>query len=375
MADVQVTDLAETLEIDDVDFLHVKNGSTGIDEKFLWSRMLLPINKGGTGATTAEGARTNLNVYSKEEALAASDYTPTNGIIDGRLDFWYEGETSSTQGYSSSTTFFSVFDGTVSSTREDLALTSQVVVDNPTARYCKEITVTAAGTAALERTVIPNVRNYAGKTVTVSLYLEADSAQDVAIELCQDFGTTGSARVTGIGSQLVSITDTFARYDVQINVPNLVGKTIDTDSYLELNIWLTQDGTYNARTANLSNQTGVVRIACVQLVSGSVASKFDELDDESALSMLNRNFQFIKRIYHYLDSGNAMIDSHLLSTEMIADPNVSVGSTSLELNVSTATLTSNSNTLESTLSPASAGFTRVRYNDITLDSRLGDTTI
>lgn len=86
MARIQVQDLTEKLTLDDVDFLHIKDGSTGIDYKFTFSNFelpasnptrttveslgdvafddIVPILRGGTGATTASGSRTNLGLGS-----------------------------------------------------------------------------------------------------------------------------------------------------------------------------------------------------------------------------------------------------------------------------------------------------------------------
>ena len=84
MARVQVQDLNEKLELADIDFLHIKDGASGIDYKFTFSNFelpttnptrqtvsnlgsvafdnLVPLVRGGTGSSTAAGARTNLGL-------------------------------------------------------------------------------------------------------------------------------------------------------------------------------------------------------------------------------------------------------------------------------------------------------------------------
>lgn len=84
MARIQVSDLSEKLTLEPVDFIHIKDGTDGIDYKFTFSNFLLPstnptrqtvenlgavafldivpIGNGGTGADTASGARTNLGL-------------------------------------------------------------------------------------------------------------------------------------------------------------------------------------------------------------------------------------------------------------------------------------------------------------------------
>lgn len=94
MADIQIQDLVEKNTIDDNDLLHIKDGANAIDYKFTFSNFILPpnnptrqavealgtvatedvvpISKGGTGATTAGGARTNLGLGNLSTTTASS---------------------------------------------------------------------------------------------------------------------------------------------------------------------------------------------------------------------------------------------------------------------------------------------------------------
>lgn len=94
MADIQIQDLVEKSTIDDGDFLHIKDGVNAIDYKFTFSNFILPANnptrqavealgsvanenvvpisKGGTGSTSASGARTNLGLGNLATTTASS---------------------------------------------------------------------------------------------------------------------------------------------------------------------------------------------------------------------------------------------------------------------------------------------------------------
>ncbi|QDP59467.1 MAG: hypothetical protein GOVbin4162_41 [Prokaryotic dsDNA virus sp.] len=99
MARVQVQDLNEKLELADIDFLHIKDGASGIDYKFTFSNFelpttnptrqtvsnlgsvafdnLVPLVRGGTGSSTAAGARTNLGLGT----AATKDYGRSLGNL------------------------------------------------------------------------------------------------------------------------------------------------------------------------------------------------------------------------------------------------------------------------------------------------------
>jgi hypothetical protein len=87
---------------------------------------------------------------------------------------------------------------------------------------------------------IESVRSLSGTTAVVSFWAKINTAasQDISVFLIQVFGTSGSPAVT-IPAGVVTVTNTWARYSVTVNVPSLAGKTInDANSYLSLRLYV-----------------------------------------------------------------------------------------------------------------------------------------
>jgi hypothetical protein len=97
-------------------------------------------------------------------------------------------------------------------------------------------TVTTAGseTAWYLNHFIEDVQTLAGQTATLSFWAKADSARSVGVYFNQVFGSGGSTSVnTQIGSNF-TLTTSWVRYTATINVPSISGKTIGTNSYVQL---------------------------------------------------------------------------------------------------------------------------------------------
>ena len=121
---------------------------------------------------------------------------------------------------------------------------------------------------------IESVRTYAGQTVTVSFWAQAGSGTPkIAVELDQQFGSGGSARVTTYAGQ-VTLSTSWARYSVTVAVPSISGKTIGTSDFLGLELWVSAGSNYNSRTGSLGIQNGTFNIWGVQVEAGSVATAF-----------------------------------------------------------------------------------------------------
>jgi hypothetical protein len=122
---------------------------------------------------------------------------------------------------------------------------------------------------------IESVRTFAGQTVTISFWAQAGSGTPkIAVELDQQFGTSGSARVTTYGGQ-VTLSTSWARYSVTVAVPSISGKTVGTaNDYLGLELWVSAGSTFNSRTGSLGVQNNTFNIWGVQVEAGSVATPF-----------------------------------------------------------------------------------------------------
>ena len=85
---------------------------------------------------------------------------------------------------------------------------------------------------------IENVQTFAGQTVTISFWAKAGSAvaMDNAV-IRQNFGSGGSSTVqTTVGA--ASLTTSWQRFTFTVAVPSISGKTIGTNSFLELRLFM-----------------------------------------------------------------------------------------------------------------------------------------
>jgi hypothetical protein len=135
-------------------------------------------------------------------------------------------------------------------------------------------TLTSARTTIEQR--IENVRTFAGQTVTVSFWAKAASGTpSITPELAQQFGSGGSAFVSGIGATKIPITTSWARYSLTVAVPSISGKTIGTvNNELRLTFWTSAGSDFNSRSASLGIQTTTIDIWGVQVEAGSTATPF-----------------------------------------------------------------------------------------------------
>jgi hypothetical protein len=112
----------------------------------------------------------------------------------------------------------------------------------------------------------------------LSFWAKADANKNIAIEYFQGFGTGGSpsASVTGIGSQLISLTTTWQKKTVTVTLPSIVGKTLGTDgaqtTFTGIGFWFDAGSNWAFRSANLGQQSGTFDIAQIKIEDGSVAT-------------------------------------------------------------------------------------------------------
>lgn len=88
---------------------------------------------------------------------------------------------------------------------------------------------------------IEDVRTFAGKTVTVSIWAAASTAKQMAVYSLQRFGLGGSGDLhisVGSTNSIKTLSSTISRYDFTIVVPSVNGKTIGSGSMFEVGILL-----------------------------------------------------------------------------------------------------------------------------------------
>jgi hypothetical protein len=162
-----------------------------------------------------------------------------NKIINGDFGIWQRG-TSFTLGAQAYTADrfrgFRDGNGTVTLTRETFTPGAAPVAGYEST-YFAQLACSSVGTTAYYELNqnIEDVRTFAGQTVTISFYakLSAGSVSAPYVRLNQNFGSGGSATVTG-SNQLFTPTGSWARYSATVTLPSISGKTIGTSSYLQL---------------------------------------------------------------------------------------------------------------------------------------------
>lgn len=244
----------------------------------------------GTGAGNPEGY-TQTQIDAKQTGFK-------NHLINGGFDIWQRGTSQTTTGYGSDDRWNNANSGSTK-THSQVASTDteRALFNSP---FFSRTTVTAvAGASNYVQKVqkIEDVTKLAGKTITLSFWAKADTTKNIAIELVQVFGTGGtpSSLVVGIGSQLISLTTSWQKKTITVNIPSIVGKTLGTDgvytSSLNLYFWFDAGSNYDARTATLGQQSGTFDIAEVQLEEGSVSTPFEQRSYGLELSLCHRYYQ------------------------------------------------------------------------------------
>jgi len=217
-----------------------------------------------------------------------------NKVINGDFGIWQRGTTFSTSAAYTSDRWELIFDG-AGATR---AITQQTFTPGtaPVAgyegqyfyRYNQSVAGTT-GTYNIVRTKLEDVRTFAGQTVTVSFWAKASVTTSMtSVYLTQNFGSGGSG---GVDISLVtspSFTTSWVRYSYTAAVPSITGKTLGTNTCLELRI------NYPL------NSTFTVDIWGVQMEAGSVATAF-----QTATGTLQGELAACQRYYYRSTSGVA----------------------------------------------------------------------
>lgn len=190
----------------------------------------------------------------------------SNAIINGAFDIWQRGTsfTYTTVFNYTADRWMIICNGTGAYTASQQTFTPGTA---PVAGYegknFLRLAVTsmsgASATGIFQR--IEDVRTYAGQTVTLSFWAKADATRVVTPQIAQIFGTGGSSAVTTTGTG-VSLTTSWVRYTQSFTVPSVSGKTITSDSSLELGFMVPL------------NTVETIDIWGVQLEAGSSATAF-----------------------------------------------------------------------------------------------------
>ena len=132
---------------------------------------------------------------------------------------------------------------------------------------------------------VEDVRTFAGQQVVLSFWAKASSSTSVfAPTIEQNFGTGGSSVVTTVAST-ITLTTSWQRFSIPFSVPSITGKTIGTNSYLDVR------PLNGGATVNGIN----IDIWGVQLEAGAVATPFETEDYGTTLAKCLRYYQLLNR--------------------------------------------------------------------------------
>jgi hypothetical protein len=157
-----------------------------------------------------------------------------NKIINGSFDIWQRGTSFNAAGYTADRWAIVGASGqTVSVTQQAFTPGNAISGQEPTFYARIAWSGTPSGTFWFTQRV-EDVRTCAGQQVMLSFWAKASSETSVfAPTIEQNFGTGGSSVVTTTAST-ITLTTSWQKFVVSFNIPSISGKTIGTNSYLDV---------------------------------------------------------------------------------------------------------------------------------------------
>ena len=158
---------------------------------------------------------------------------------------------------------------------------------------------------------LEDVRSCAGQTVTFSFWAKANSGTPtIAGAYEQIFGAGGSSSVVTPTSQ-VTISTSWARYSVTTNVPSISGKTIGTNSCVQLHLFTSIGGGLVPSYATASFiQNNTIDFWGLQIENGSVATAF-----QTATGTIQGELAACQR-YYWRENGSSNCPTYALSYQI-----------------------------------------------------------
>jgi hypothetical protein len=237
---------------------------------------------------------TNIAQLGSYGDLSGSGLMFRNKLINGGFDIWQRGTSQTSDGFGSDDRWFNGNSGTTKTASRQTFTVGQTDVPGNPKYFSRTVVTSVAGSSnyCFKRQGVEGVATLSGQTATLSFWAKADASKNMAIEFRQSFGTGGSpsADVTTVAT--VSLTASWARYSVTVNIPSISGKILGTDNNDNLQIWLWFDAgsSFNSRTNSLGQQSGTFDIANVQLEAGSIATPFEQRPIGTELALCQRYY-------------------------------------------------------------------------------------
>jgi hypothetical protein len=223
-----------------------------------------------------------------------------NRLINGDFQAWQRGSTfaaATGARYTADRWRVNAQGSTISASRDDIAAGGgaggRLLAGS---RHMLKLAVESAAGAdnmALVQQRIEDVRTFAGKRVTISFKARATVDNfKVGLEFQQSFGTNGSTAADSIGGAITL--DTMWRWhQLTVDVPGIAGRTLGTDDYLQLSLWLDAGATFAGRAFGAGQKSGVVYLAEVQIEEGDTATDFDRRPEALELLLCQRYYEVV----------------------------------------------------------------------------------
>jgi hypothetical protein len=198
-----------------------------------------------------------------------------NKIINGDFGVWARGTSFTPANDAYTADRFQVgYNGTI--TTQTLSQQTFTPGTAPVAgyegQYFLRWAITTNGTSTFRgiRQRIEDVRTFAGQTVSFSFWAKAASNLTLSsVQYAQVFGGGGSGTVEGsFTMNSLSVTTSWQRFTGTVTIPSVSGKTITTNSYLAINIYMPATGTldlwgwqveYGSKATPFQTATGTIQ--------------------------------------------------------------------------------------------------------------------
>ena len=234
-----------------------------------------------------------------------------NKIINGTFEIWQRGTSFSAVGYTADRWNIQTASGqTVSCTQQSFTPGNPITGYEPTYFLRTTWSGTPSGTFWLNQK-IEDVRTFAGKAVTLSFWAKAGSNTSAFTPVIeQNFGTGGSSVVTTNGTA-ISLTTSWQRFTQIFNIPSISGKTIGTNSFLDIR-------PFNGSTSVAGN---AIDIWGIQLEAGSSTTPLEIRPIGQELSLCQRYYyRTVMSNGNTTSFGNGHVQSSTNVRIMIATP-------------------------------------------------------
>lgn len=237
-----------------------------------------------TSTSTTAAASANAAKLAYDTAASSG-----NTLLNGAFDIWQRGTSYSSAGYIADRWFTAAASGQTFAASQQTFTPATAPVAGYEGTYFLRCawSGTPSGYYWLSQRV-EDVRTFAGQTVTLSFWAKASSSTSaLSMMIEQNFGTGGSS-VVGTNGSAMSITTSWQRFSQTFSIPSISGKTIGTNSYLDVRLL------YGGNSVNGIN----IDIWGAQLESGSVATAF-----QRATKTIASEFLACYRYYYRITPG------------------------------------------------------------------------